>query len=192
MFFCLYLPQRYVAGDWHGIKPVVAAAFAAEDGAAAAASSQAISNETDEADEGGTAGEADGGDDAGSEAGSEAGVEAVAHGEYAEAAAARACSGDSPSGDGGDDGVFDLILTAETCYTEKVCGEVAAVLAALLKRGRGVALVAAKRFYFGTGGGAACFRRDAERLGLAVAVVAVDDDGRSNIREVMEVRRPAA
>ena len=87
-------------------------------------------------------------------------------------------------------GIFDLILTAETCYTERSCSEVARIIADLLKDSRtAVALVASKRFYFGTGGSASCFRREAEALGLHVSVKDIIDDGRSNIREVMEVRK---
>ena len=50
------------------------------------------------------------------------------------------------------------------------------------------ALVASKRYYFGTGGSSALFRKECELRGdLSAAVVQVFDDGVSNIREVIEV-----
>ena len=89
-----------------------------------------------------------------------------------------------------DEGIFDLILTAETCYTQQSCREVAHLVADLLRAHvRAVALVATKRFYFGTGGSASYFREIAQSHGLHVTVAEVIDDGRSNIREIIEVRR---
>jgi hypothetical protein len=165
-----------VAGDWHGLKSVVTSAVANEHAAAAAAAAAAPDVSPPESSEPDVVS-----------------IDAVSL--SSEGISDNDDNDDDDDDDDGnsngkEDGLFDLILTAETCYTEKVCGEVAALLSTLLKRHRGVALVASKRFYFGTGGGADCFKRDAEKLGLAVKVVAVEDDGRSNIREVMEVRRP--
>ena len=86
---------------------------------------------------------------------------------------------------------FDLILSSETCYTEKSCAEVARVIDDLLgTHRRALSLVASKRFYFGTGGSAACFRRECSALGLEVTVVEIIDNGMSNIREIMQVKRP--
>ncbi len=67
--------------------------------------------------------------------------------------------------------------------------QVASLLQKLLRRHpHAVALVASKRFYFGTGGSSECFRRCCALSGLDAEVVQVLDDGRSNIREIMEVR----
>ena len=111
---------------------------------------------------------------------------------------------DSDADAGSEPLLYDLILTAETCYTESACRDVAALLGRLLKPKTGIALVATKRFYFGTGGGAACFKQAcaaqrplqvpgdpllASGSLLAVRVAQVVDDGKSNIREVLEVTR---
>lgn len=94
---------------------------------------------------------------------------------------------------------FDLILTAETCYTEVSCQQVAQHLLDLLKADlhSSIGLVASKRFYFGTGGSASYFRQCCVDLSedsknthsLSVEVVQVIDDGKSNIREIMLVRK---
>lgn len=92
---------------------------------------------------------------------------------------------------------FDLILTAETCYTEVSCQQVARHLLDLLRAdvNTSIGLVASKRFYFGTGGSAAYFRQCCDELKsdgrytLLVEVVEVIDDGKSNIREIMSVRK---
>jgi hypothetical protein len=53
--------------------------------------------------------------------------------------------------------------------------------------------VAGKRFYFGVGGGTAYLQRLAEErrdeFGLAVSVVQSIEDGLSNVRDILEVRR---
>lgn len=94
----------------------------------------------------------------------------------------------------GPDSTFPLILTAETCYTEAHCAELAHLINTHLPHvgSDGLALVACKRFYFGTGGGAATFKKECAALGLLCTVGLVVDDGRSNIREVLEVRRGAS
>jgi Lysine methyltransferase len=81
---------------------------------------------------------------------------------------------------------FDLILAAETIYTEQACRETAALLLRHLHPSRGIALVATKRFYFGVGGGIDCFRTYAS--GLSVETVKVIDSGSGNIREILKVR----
>ena len=54
----------------------------------------------------------------------------------------------------------------------------------------GVALLAAKRFYFGVGGGTRRFMAAAApAAGLRCEVLAVVEDGRSNVREVLRVER---
>jgi hypothetical protein len=54
----------------------------------------------------------------------------------------------------------------------------------------GVALVASKRFYFGVGGGTFTLETlvKARRL-LSYEVVLVVEDGQSNIREIVQLRR---
>ena len=70
------------------------------------------------------------------------------------------------------DGRFDLILAAETTYTEESSKDTAELLARHLKVDTGVGLVATKRYYFGVGGGADAFRQAAESM-----VVKVDSSG---------------
>jgi SAM-dependent methyltransferase len=84
---------------------------------------------------------------------------------------------------------FDLILTAETVYTEALALKLAVTLFNLLAP-RGSALVAAKRYYFGTGGGCDCFRQAASSTGMECEVVQVTNTGASNIREVLRVFFP--
>lgn len=183
-----------MAGDWHGLKSVVTSAIANESSDAvselvspelgAAVDSSALDNVVS------TAAVAPSGNGCNDPSD---GLSSGNDGNNDDDGDDDAEDEDEGKSRGTADGLFDLILTAETCYTEKACREVAALLSTLLKRNhRGVGLVASKRFYFGTGGGSDCFKRDAEELGLSVKVVAVEDDGRSNIREVMEVRRPRA
>ncbi|CAM9145356.1 unnamed protein product [Choristocarpus tenellus] len=84
-------------------------------------------------------------------------------------------------------GKFDLILTAETLYNVEVTQKVLdMILRHLAPEGR--AIVASKRFYFGTGGSTAHFRAQVAAEGrLCCRDVKVFDTGRGNIREVMEV-----
>ncbi|CAM9632514.1 unnamed protein product [Ectocarpus sp. 8 AP-2014] len=93
-------------------------------------------------------------------------------------------------------GLFDLILTAETLYTTAVADKVLDMVARHLAPG-GQALVASKRFYFGTGGSTQYFREviDARRCSVAAEAsrrlvcsdAAVIDTGKGNIREVLRV-----
>lgn len=86
-------------------------------------------------------------------------------GESEDGAGPDADSGDGPGAGAGAGpaarvGLFDLVLSAETCYTEESCVGVARVLSEVLAPSRSAcAVVATKRFYFGTGGGALCFRK---------------------------------
>lgn len=84
---------------------------------------------------------------------------------------------------------YDLILSSETLYcsesTSKVYGFIETHLSA-----DGVALIASKRYYFGVGGGTSDFLNlVAGRQKLTAKVVWVVDDGYSNIREIVELRR---
>ena len=62
------------------------------------------------------------------------------------------------------DGRFDLILAAETTYTEESAMDTAKLLGRHLKVETGVGLVATKRYYFGVGGGADAFRQAAANI----------------------------
>ena len=102
------------------------------------------------------------------------------------------------------DGMFDLILAAETIYSESTARETVLLLQRHLRPGTGVAYVATKRYYFGVGGGVASFRKFASklndqnsssndfettpRLRLSIETVRVVDNGTSNIREVLKVQ----
>ena len=56
----------------------------------------------------------------------------------------------------------------------------------------GVALIAAKTYYFGVGGGTAAFVDLVNKEGgMRVATVATLDDGASNKREILELRLAA-
>mmetsp|Transcript_16994 Transcript_16994/g.37001 ORF Transcript_16994/g.37001 Transcript_16994/m.37001 type:complete len:436 (-) Transcript_16994:143-1450(-) len=59
------------------------------------------------------------------------------------------------------DGRFDLILAAETTYTEESAMDTARLFGRHLRVATGVGLVATKRYYFGVGGGADAFRQAA-------------------------------
>lgn len=91
------------------------------------------------------------------------------------------------------DGMFDIILAAETIYTESAARETALLLRRHLRPGTGVAYVATKRYYFGVGGGMDPFRNFAsdESNGatrMTIETVRVHDSGTSNIREVLKVQ----
>jgi hypothetical protein len=87
------------------------------------------------------------------------------------------------------DGKFDLIVAAETTYTELAARETAMLLYRHLRPNSGLALVATKRYYFGVGGGVDAFRMYAERLydSFVIETVDVVDNGSGNIREVLRV-----
>jgi len=113
------------------------------------------------------------------------------------------------------DGQFDLILAAETIYSEDTARETALLLQRHLRVDTGVAYVATKRYYFGVGGGVDPFRAFADAVAtastsvgadsndstmtattttakgsrLVLETVRVHDNGTSNIREVLKVQR---
>lgn len=87
-------------------------------------------------------------------------------------------------------GSYDLVLSADTIYCTASQPRLLAALAAAL-RPRGAALVAAKSYYFGVGGGAAQFAADAQRHGLTARVVARFSDGASNVREILRLEHAA-
>jgi len=93
------------------------------------------------------------------------------------------------------DGQFDLILAAETIYSDSAAKETALLLWRHLRPQTGIGLIATKRYYFGVGGGSDVFLSEAAHLGrdnteqLQVKTVRVFDSGTGNIRELLEVRR---
>jgi hypothetical protein len=88
------------------------------------------------------------------------------------------------------DGLFDLILAAETLYTPQAAKETAYFIAYHLQLD-GTAYIATKRYYFGVGGGADAFRESAAEHGLFVETVKVVNTGKGNVREVLKVSRQA-
>lgn len=87
---------------------------------------------------------------------------------------------------------YDLILSAETLYTPDLAKRLCALLCVFLRPKTGMAVVAAKRYYFGStlGGGTSLFVDICKRSPfLSAKVDRVLEDGASNIREVVLIRR---
>ncbi|KAE8913846.1 hypothetical protein PF003_g2603 [Phytophthora fragariae] len=84
---------------------------------------------------------------------------------------------------------FDLILTAETIYTEAVAVELYQAIKRHLRRAPHVrALVAAKKYYFGTNGSVQHFVGLVQADGvLRAETVWEERDCRSNIREIVQL-----
>uniref|UniRef100_A0AAV1UB55 protein-histidine N-methyltransferase n=1 Tax=Peronospora matthiolae TaxID=2874970 RepID=A0AAV1UB55_9STRA len=84
---------------------------------------------------------------------------------------------------------FDLILTAETIYTEAVAVELYQTIKRHLRRAPNArALVAAKKYYFGTNGSIQHFVGLVRADGVFTAdTVWQERDGRSNIREIVQL-----
>lgn len=92
-------------------------------------------------------------------------------------------------------GRFDVILASETIYSVQASRDVVKILLRHLVPQSGVALVAAKRFYFGVGGGCDAFRAAAEEerieinnraFKLSCETVELYDEGNGNIRELLK------
>ena len=84
-------------------------------------------------------------------------------------------------------GKFSLILSAETVYTSEALHALHALILRTLAPG-GVALCAAKRYYFGLGGGTRALCDHAAAAGqLHARVVAVTEE-RNVVREIVELR----
>jgi predicted nicotinamide N-methyase len=84
-----------------------------------------------------------------------------------------------------------LILSSETVYTEQVADQLCELLYRHVAYPDGEALIAAKRFYFGCGGGTEYFKcalqtNDKTRK-LTGETVWVAEDGKSNTREIVRV-----
>ena len=82
---------------------------------------------------------------------------------------------------------FDLVLTADSIYSERSQPHLLRLILRSLAPG-GIALVAAKSFYFGVGGCTAGFRAAAEAAGAQVSCALRVTDGASNVREVLLLR----
>ncbi|CAH0486111.1 unnamed protein product [Peronospora farinosa] len=84
---------------------------------------------------------------------------------------------------------FDLILTAETIYTEAVAVELYQTIKRHLRRASNArALVAAKKYYFGTNGSVQHFVGLVQADGVFRAETVWEErDGRSNIREIVQL-----
>ena len=80
------------------------------------------------------------------------------------------------------------MLTSDTIYTTKTYAPLCSLIKRHLAPG-GVAVVGAKRFYFGTNGNVNTFAAalKAAPYNMACESVAVFEDGASNIREVLLV-----
>jgi predicted nicotinamide N-methyase len=91
------------------------------------------------------------------------------------------------------DGRFDVILAAETTYSEAAAKDTARLLVRHLRVGTGVAYIATKRYYFGVGGGSDCFRdalaAQSSPDHFKVETIEVYDSGEGNIRELLQVQR---
>jgi predicted nicotinamide N-methyase len=84
---------------------------------------------------------------------------------------------------------FDIILSAEVLYTEENCKKIAFFLDQMLPF-NGQAILANKRYYFGTGGGSTLFESYVNEIGtLTVSTVSSIEDGQSNIRDIQVVTR---
>jgi len=90
-------------------------------------------------------------------------------------------------------GGIDLILTSEVLYATDSYADLCAALCALLTP-HGTAIIASKRFYYGVGGGVAAFTAAAASppWNLTVTPVAVYEDGKSMIRDLLRVSRRTA
>lgn len=85
--------------------------------------------------------------------------------------------------------VADLIVTSETVYHVESYGALHGVLERYLRPTTGVVLVAAKRYYFGVGGGSTSFCDFVDARGVfAHRKVAEFQDGASNVRDLVELR----
>lgn len=84
----------------------------------------------------------------------------------------------------------NIILSSECIYRSDLFSSHAAVIARMLSSD-GVAVFAAKRYYFGCGGGTIdfCEFLDQSTLGLKSELVEVIENGRSNTREILEIFR---
>ena len=87
---------------------------------------------------------------------------------------------------------FDVMLSADTIYSPSAAPRLWTLLSSQLRPG-GVALIAAKSYYFGVGGSVASFKALAEADGrFELRLLRTLEDGSSNRREVFAVKRRLA
>jgi hypothetical protein len=91
------------------------------------------------------------------------------------------------------DGLFDVILAAETTYSQTAAVETAAFIVRHLRPKTGMAYVATKRYYFGVGGGTNCLvnainNRPSGPRFLHCEILQVYDNGGGNIRELLLIK----
>lgn len=85
---------------------------------------------------------------------------------------------------------YDLILTSDTLYSIEALMSLSQLLPRLLAPD-GVALVAAKTYYFGVGGGTDMFKDEIKnKTSLEVVDVESFQDGMTNVREILKIVSP--
>ncbi|KAG8375982.1 hypothetical protein BUALT_Bualt09G0015700 [Buddleja alternifolia] len=83
---------------------------------------------------------------------------------------------------------YDVILMAETVYSISALPNLYKLIKKCLRNPHGVVYMAAKKYYFGVGGGSRRFLSVVEKDGaLASSLVAEVTDGSSNVREVWKL-----
>jgi len=88
----------------------------------------------------------------------------------------------------GETAKYDLILTSDTLYSTDSMEPLLKLIVDHLRPPHGVALVAAKTYYFGVGGGTQMFVDMIEKGNVLKATVAQKfTDGSTNVREILEV-----
>jgi len=94
---------------------------------------------------------------------------------------------------GGRGGYYDIVLTAETIYSEESQIRLLECIKQVLEPPHGVAYVAAKSYYFGVGGGTHAFQQRVKEDGiLDCQQVWKIEDGASNKREILKLSFPAS
>ena len=97
------------------------------------------------------------------------------------------------SGAAGLGGHYDVVLAAEAIYSPDAQERLLGCIKQVLRPPHGVALLAAKSYYFGVGGSMAGFMRLVADDGVLEAErLAVIEDGASNKRELLRLSFPAA
>ncbi|CEO98971.1 protein-histidine N-methyltransferase [Plasmodiophora brassicae] len=88
------------------------------------------------------------------------------------------------------DGQFDMVFSCDTLYSAATYPSLVRMIDRCLKRD-GIAFVAAKTYYFGVGGSVQAFLDTVNQADGALhgAVIATLEDGQSNIREIVEIRK---
>jgi SAM-dependent methyltransferase len=95
---------------------------------------------------------------------------------------------DRSSSQSGNHSKYSLILTSDTLYEPSVLVTLLSMIEQSLAAD-GVALIAAKRYYFGIGGGTQpLMERVSQRGKMEAQVEKVIEDGKSNIREIVSLR----